>query len=184
MGAKSIDLYHVNERDIDIDSQSDVENLVTPDDWVLETCEVFGSGCKLEWVCDGGGYITVSPYPHPNHYIHSVDMSGRTKDIEGIETTIHECIKFMRNNTSCKSIEIKGPDDRYITYTKSLHGKNPMERGDGKVGIHCVNCESDELIVISQELSSSPDERVEISYELICPMCESTMRTEEELEQI
>lgn len=182
MDPESVEVYNIDDEKLNIDSSEDIENLNTPGDWILETCSVFGSGCKVEWICDDGGYIKVVPYPHPNHYIHSVDLSGRTKDIEGIENTISSCITFMRENTSCSPVRVKGPDSSYISYTKSLQSIDPIE--EGKIDLSCACCDANGLVVISQSTNLNRGQEAKIEYELVCPVCESTMMIEETLDYI
>ena len=184
MGDQSIDWYYVEKRNLDIETSKDIENLRTPDDWILEECKVFGSGCKMKWVCEDGGFILTEPYPHPNHYIHSVNLSGEKEDVEGINDVVRKCLEYMRSTTSCKPVEVNGSDESYITYTSSLYHKDLMERGNGKLDIDCVHCDNDSLIVTSQSTTAALDDEIEIEYELVCTVCETSMRIQETIDTI
>lgn len=183
MDSESVELYDVENKNLDIETSDDIKALRTPEDWVLESCSVFGSSCRVKWICDDGGYIKVVPYPHPNHYVHSVDLAGDVTDVEGVEQTIRKCTKFMRETTSCDAVKVQGPNDCYITYTKSIYSKNPIE-SDGKISLDCASCNNSGLVVISQSTNSSVGQELTMEYELICPICESTMRIEETLNSI
>jgi len=183
MDPESVELYDVENKNLDIETSEDIENLKTPEDWVLNSCSVFGSGCRAEWICDDGGYIKVVPYPYPNHYVHSVDLGGNVTDIEGIEDAIRKCIKFMRKTTSCNPVKVQGPDNCYIEYTKSIHSKNPLG-SDGKISLDCACCDNNGLVVISQTTDTAVGQELIMEYELIWPICESTMRIEETLNNI
>lgn len=183
MDPESVELYNIESRNLNIETSEDIKSISTPEDWVLESCSVFGSGCRAEWICDDGGYIKVVPYPYPDHYVHSVDLGGNVEDIEGIEQTIQKCITFMRKTTSCDPVKVQGPDESYIAYTKSIQSRDPLET-DGKIDLDCASCDNNGLVVISQTTDVSVNEKVVMEYELICPICESTMKIEETLNHI
>lgn len=172
-----IELRDEDVQNLTIESDVDIENISLPTDWNLESVEVFGSGAKAEWSRDDGGYAVISPYPYPNQSVHRVELSGRTKDIEGCEDAVKEVIDFIRENTADERYRVQGPEEYGIQYSSNLSQSFSVGRSNdpgGVIDIDCTQCGNDGLYLQQQTMETNMN-MVEVEYICLCPSCSSEM---------
>lgn len=159
----------------DLETEDDVRDIPLPTDWTLQSVEVFGSGVKAEWSRTDGGYIVITPYPYPKQYIHRVEFSGRTQDVEGWEEAVEKAVDFIRDHTADDPYEVQGPHTIQAQHSSDLQSDVPPMSIDAfehdTIDLQCTNCGEEGLLISEQSMEMAVEKEIEIEYECICPSC-------------